>query len=336
MEQKITTISSIERLEDFENEYVYDIGVNADDPYFFANDILVHNSVYFSAYPVLRKEIDAGEVVWTKESVIDLYDTIAEQVSDTFPDFMLETFNVPRNLGQVIKSGREIVGDTGLFITKKRYAIMVYDEEGRRKDSDGPGKLKVVGLDLRRSDTPKVVQEFLKDVLLLTLTTGEEDKVIEYIRTFKKQFGDLKPWEKGSPKAVNNLTKYGERLEKSIKAKAKGIKKSADVPGHVMASINWNLLRERNHDIHTNRIVDGQKIIVCKLKPENDYRMNSVAYPVDEPHLPDWFTNLPFDEAAMESTIVDKKIENLLGVLGWDLERASPRIELMESLFDFN
>jgi hypothetical protein len=49
-------------------------------------------------------------------------------------------------------------------------------------------------------------------------------------------------------------------------------------------------------------------------------RLESIAYPVDEPHLPDWFKNLPFDEALMEETIIDKKIANLLAVLGWNLK----------------
>ena len=64
--------------------------------------------------------------------------------------------------------------------------------------------------------------------------------------------------------------------------------------------------------------------------------MTSVAYPVDEPHLPDWFTALPFDEDAMMAGIVDKKIDNLLNVLKWDLSRTSPEAELMEELFDFS
>jgi hypothetical protein len=47
--------------------------------------------------------------------------------------------------------------------------------------------------------------------------------------------------------------------------------------------------------------------------------MTSVAYPIDQDHLPDWFKQLPFDHAAMETALIDKKVHNLLGVLGWDL-----------------
>jgi hypothetical protein len=46
---------------------------------------------------------------------------------------------------------------------------------------------------------------------------------------------------------------------------------------------------------------------------------NSVAYPVDELRLPQWFKELPFDDAEMEATIIDAKLDNLIGVLDWDV-----------------
>lgn len=321
------------------DDYVYDISMKDQDPFFFANDILVHNtdSVYFSAYPVLRNEIENGEIVWDKDTVIELYDTISEQVSDSFPLFMLNTFNVPRKWGKIVRCGREIVALSGIFVTKKRYAALVYDNEGDREDVDGKaGKLKITGLDIRRSDTPRFVQDFLREVLLLTLSKIDEEAVIERIREFKHQFRDMRAWEKGSPKGVNKLTHYNEVLDRFMRDQArKRTSGKPTIPGHVMASINWNNLRERHNDWHSMPILDGQKVIVCKLKDRNDLGMNSIAYPVDEPHLPDWFLELPFDEAAMEQAILDKKLQNLLGVLNWDLGRADPDIEHMESLFEF-
>ena len=42
----VEDIQSIEQLDDFDNEYVYDIEVDDDSHTFIANDILIHNSVY--------------------------------------------------------------------------------------------------------------------------------------------------------------------------------------------------------------------------------------------------------------------------------------------------
>jgi len=105
------------------------------------------------------------------------------------------------------------------------------------------------------------------------------------------------------------------------------------LPGHVLASINWNKLCEVYDDRYVNRITDSNRIIVCKLK-KNTLGMTSVAYPIDEPHLPKWFTELPFDHEAMEETIIDNKIMNLCSVLGWDL--TDTKIRAGEGLFSWS
>jgi len=46
-----------------------------------------------------------------------------------------------------------LIGDRSLFITKKRYAINIFDKEGKRKDVNGKaGDIKAMGLDLKRAD----------------------------------------------------------------------------------------------------------------------------------------------------------------------------------------
>jgi DNA polymerase elongation subunit (family B) len=138
------------------------------------------DSCYFSAYKTLQKDIDKGLIPWTRESVIQLYDQIGEAVNETFPQFMLDTFHCPKSRGEVIKAGRELVAVKGLFITKKRYAVLYYDKEGKRSDVDGkPGKIKVMGLDLKRSDTPEFMQKFLEEVLTKVLNGAEESEILE-------------------------------------------------------------------------------------------------------------------------------------------------------------
>jgi hypothetical protein len=108
----------------------------------------------------------------------------------------------------------------------------------------------------------------------------------------------------------------------------------ANMPGHVRASINWNQLRQMNSDNYSMQIVDGMKVIVCKLK-SNPLGWTSIAYPTDELHLPQWFQELPFDDAEMEATVIDGKIDNLLGVLDWDLASATNTDNTFQSLFEY-
>jgi len=283
------------------------------------------DSCYFSAYKTLEKEITAGQLPWTKESVVQLYDQIGEEVNNTFPQFMLDAFHVPKSRGEVIKAGREIVGSKSLFITKKRYAVLYYDKEGKRSDVDGkPGKIKAMGLDLKRSDTPEFIQNFLSDVLELVLTGATEQQVLDHISEFRIRFKARPGWEKGSPKRANNITDYQTKEAKAGKT---------NMPGHVRASINWNTLKRMYGDKYSMGITDGAKVIVCKLKP-NALGFTSVAYPVDELRLPQWFKDLAFDHAEMEQTIIDNKLDNLIGVLKWDINSTEEK-NTFNSFFEF-
>jgi DNA polymerase elongation subunit (family B) len=284
------------------------------------------DSCYFTAWPAIKDEVANGNMEWSKETCIQLYDSIADQVNESFPAFMEQAFHCPREAGELIKAGRELVASNSLFITKKRYAVLIYDLENKRLDVDGsPGKIKAMGLDLKRSDTPKVIQDFLSEILQKVLTGTSREEIVERIREFKYSFAERPAWEKGTPKRVNNLTKYGAAEEREGKA---------NMPGHVRAALNWNNMRRMNGDNYSIAIVDGMKTIVCKLK-SNPLGWTSIGYPTDEQRLPDWFKELPFDDALMESTIVDQKIDNLLSVLDWDLAASTNTENTFQSLFEF-
>ena len=81
-------------------------------------------------------------------------------------------------------------------------------------------------------------------------------------------------------------------------------------------------------------IIDGSKAIICKLK-DNPLGLTSIARPTDENNIPQWFKDLPFDEGTMASTVVTQKVENLLGVLNWDLAARTDTNSTFGKLFNF-
>ena len=300
------------------------------------------DSTYFSSYPMLKDQIKNNEINWDRDNIIAYYDAVCQEVSKTFPGFMSRTFHTTLELGRIIEADKEMVGSAGIFITKKRYAMLVFDNEGKREDVDGSaGYIKAMGLDLKRSDTPPWMQEFLKEVLLDVLTGSEEQEIIDKIIEFRKEYRAKPSWQKGSPKRVNNLTAYRGKMakyemdRKRAQNQNKSVKdiKKPPMPGHVTAALNWNKLREINSDNHANEITDGMKTIVCRVK-DNPMGFTSVGYPTDETRLPEWFKALPFDDDHMETVVVSKKLENLLGVLKWDLQKAAAK-NTFNNLFEF-
>jgi hypothetical protein len=147
------------------------------------------------------------------------------------------------------------------------------------------------------------------------------------------------------PKRANNVTLYSQkilnnakvpdnyRLHKLDTLKNESKSKSNMIPGHVRASINWNNLKKANSDNYSLPITDGAKVVVCRMK-SNPMGYTSVAYPTDELNLPNWFKELPFDEEGMEEAVLDKKISNVIGAMGFDLKRMNES-ESLNLFFDF-
>jgi DNA polymerase elongation subunit (family B) len=296
-------------------------------------DAVVYNdtdSAIFSIEPLLKTNTELQKV-WDKDTAIAVYDDFAVEVNKSFPDFMYNAFHCPTERGSIIKAGREIVADRGIFVKKKKYAMNYFDKEGKRTDVDGKmGKLKVTGFDIKRSDTPKFVQIELEQILVMVLAGKGKEEIIERIKKFKEEMKKMKPWEKGSPKTVKSMAVYGKALDAEWK---EGIK--ANTPGHVRAAWNWNYLRNLHDDKHSSTLMNGSKIVVCKLK-NNDFGFSSIAYPVDQLRLPNWFTELNFDDTEMEHVLFGKKLESMLGVLNWNLELDSDVESTFSSLFSFD
>lgn len=321
-------ITKIECLGNFEDEYVYDLSIDGEKSVFFANDILVKNtdSIFFTLPTENILGIDPKTI--DKDTFIELSNTMANSVNASFPIFYSNTFNAPLERCKVIKCGREICATNTLLIKKKRYASLYYiDDKNIRHDKNGKnGKLKIMGLDTKRSDCPKWIQDKLVETLENLLDKDMSlEELTEYIRTWRGEFRDSEPWKMGTPKKVNKLTFY----RKVYDSRQKG----ATIPGHVKAAIEWNNLMQINGDMNSTPIQDGQKVIVCKMKT-NHLGIKAVAYPIDQTYLPKWFKELPFDTDHMTELNVDQRVKNIFGVLDLDLA-ATKQTDDFSKMFTF-
>lgn len=266
------------------------------------------DSVYFSVTHYLKENNIPYNL--SKEDIVDMYIKIGDEVGESFPGFMDEKFNTGIEKGKIVGADLEMVGSRGLFLKKKRYAILKYWEDGFRKDVDGkPGEIKAMGLEIKRSDTPKYIQNFLEETLIALLVGEDEVALKQRVRDFKAVFKDKPAHEKGSPRTVKNYTNLEAEFKNTGKCRV----------GHVLAGINWNTLREAFDDKSVPEVTDGTKVIVCDLKP-NPIGITKVGYPIDcAEYLPEWFLELPFDTDKMEEIVLTKKLDNIFGILDMDI-----------------
>lgn len=279
----------------------------------------INNDYFKNAHPNFE---------FTKENIIEFSNNISDKINASFPEHLKKIFHCNDERASLQKAAKEVVASRGIFVSKKRYALLVYEHDGFRKDIEDIGEMKIMGLQVKRSDCPQLVRNLLKEMLKSVLQYGDKEKLVEILKEFgENKWKLLKPWEKGTPKACNKLSYYTQQYFETKKCSV----------GQVMASINWNMLIDMYKDKKTQKILDGNKIIVCKLKPNNAFNMTSVAFPVDLNIFPEWFKNLPFDEQSMKDSVVDKTIETIFGVLGWKLtlESAMNKVDDLDGFLSF-
>jgi hypothetical protein len=203
---------------------------------------------------------------------------------------------------------------------KKRYALHVLDAENTRVSKGHKDELKITGMEVKRSDTPKIIQDFLQECLRKVLVDGyEQEDLRSFIEEFRLKFRNLPPWKQGSPVRVHNLQTSDAAIDEYIRRLGDPSveSKKPQIYYAVMAAINTNFLMEKFKEQRWDSIKDGDKVDVLYLKPGNEYNLDSVAIRVGEDYIPDWFSELPFDIDAHERKLIDQKLENTFGGLGW-------------------
>lgn len=280
--------------------------------------------VYSDTDSVYYKMINAKN----KEEAIAEADRVGQIVNESFVPFMEEAFFCTEGYKDKIAAAREVVGDKAIFQVKKKYVIHVVDDEGKPSD-----KLKAMGSDIKKSDTPKYIQKFLSDVIRKILVEGYDYKKIEkFINDFRKEFRSIEGNDLikiGKVVGCNKLEDYMNEY-KQIEHAGKGRVK---LPGNVRPVINHNIQLEMRGDKESPVINAGDKVRLFYLK-KNEYNYKSIAIPSDASSFPPWFFD-SFDVSLdmMEEKLIDDKIDLIFKSIGWEVP--TEQSASFNSMFDF-
>lgn len=304
----VVTVYKVEKLP-LIDDYVYDIEVE-DTHTFFANNILVHNtdSTYFkTGMPTIEQAIEKS-------------DQVAQQVNDSFPQFMSDTFLCTDQFNKFITTGREIVSDRGIFVEKKRYILHVVDVEGKRCD-----KMKVMGLDTKKTTLPKIIADKINNFVEQFLK-GKDWTELTYDIVDYKTYLETEAYvfDIGMPKGIKGVNEYTSAYIQNPKTR---------LPGHVAAAILYNQCLELYNDKESLPILSGMKIKYFYLKQPHG-RFKSIALPTDSPFVPQWFKdNFEIDRKAHVQRLIDNPLDNIIKAIG---KRApSKQSLLVDSVLEF-
>lgn len=264
-----------------------------------------------------------------KAEAIEAADLAAEGVNDSFPQFMREAFNCQPEFDDLIKAGREIVGSRGLFQAKKKYMIKVVDLEGFAVD-----KMKSMGSEIKKADTPKIIQKFLKTTVDMILDGKPYDELADYVNSQRREIlkKKMNVFSLGVAKQVNNLDKYMAeyRAPGTFRSKSGG---KLTIPGHARAACNYNALLDE-FDKGAKPIKSGDKVLIYYLK-KNDRDFKAIAIPAEFTRFPDWFTeNFQVDIKKTEERMFDSKLSGVF-TAAFNKEVPTPQSVLTNSLLEF-
>jgi len=258
----------------------------------------------------------------TKEIVsylVNFSQKVMEPKIEQIYDKLANNLSVYENK-MVMKS--EVVAERAFWVSKKKYAMKVWWCEGKTyKKYD----LKVMGMQIKRSDTPKLIRDELSKCVDMILN---EQDVWNYIDSVKDYFMSLTPEQIALGKGTKGIQKYSSILitDELVKKISKSNKNILDIlgpihdmyisrtPMHDRASILHNYLVAKKKLLNVRLIKVNDKMKYVYLKNINPIRENVIGF-IDK--LPEEFgLNEYIDYEKQYMVAFLKPISDILKTIG--------------------
>ena len=283
------------------NDYIQSLTKDKKD-YVLAVDT---DSVYLNLDAIVQKISEKTKI----SNVTEFINQICEQKIQ--PELTKEMKILSHSLGcseNKIIFKREAIASAGMFIAKKRYALLVQDLEGVRFAEP---KLKIMGLETARSSTPLVVRNKLKDCIKIILTKTPEE-LRKYVDEFYDEFMKLPIEDVASPRGVKGINKYAD-LSNIYKLGTPIATKAALLHNAYVKKLNLT------KDVPAIKENDKIKFVFVNVpnpygKANRDAVMGFVGKPPKEFQLEKYVdTKKQFDKTFGEP------LENILTAIGWSI-----------------
>jgi len=251
---------------------------------------------------VFKDEID-------KEKVINFLDKVCEgKIQEVINESFQNLFEYMNAYEQKMFMKREGLSDKGIWTSKKRYMLNVYDNEGVRYKEP---KIKMMGIEAVKSSTPSACRDKLRDAISIIMNK-DESTLLDFIEEFKGNFKNLPIEEISFPRSVQGVNKYYD----SNQLYKKG------TPLHIRGAIIYNdMIHKNSLGRKYQAIQEGEKIKYTYLKVPNPTTANVIAMLNTFPKEFKLEKYIDYDLQFTKSFLDPLKI--ILDTIGWETERKS-------------
>jgi DNA polymerase elongation subunit (family B) len=308
----------VEEMDSFEDEYVYDLGMeDVEKPWFFANDILVHNSFYTSLKIFEQKGIKLKNGDKISDEFYQLCQDVEDYVNEGINEWAIKSLrsNDPRFVFK-----RESICDCGIFIGKKYYVLHTLDEEGVVVD-----KFKYKGVDVVKTTMPKKVKPYVKKVIEHMILTQSLKETNDIFKEAYEQFKKLPIEEIAKISGMNNYANYS--------SKCNGMTTVKGMPSHLKAAYYHDFILEKNGwTSKYDKFKTGDKIKMVYVQKPNKYDLSMIGF--KEFWMPEFDTIFKVDHEKMFGKIFYAAIERFYNAVGWNLRKPNENLVVeIEDIF---
>lgn len=271
-------IDIVEQRGFFKNEYVYDVEMYDKTHTFFANDILVHNSLYLSfGEPLKNCKFNGTE----KEFIL----LLNENRLATYYNNIFDEYSKKFNTKSYLNFELETIAKNAVFVAKKKYVQDIVWKDG--KEFDSLSYIKTTGLEIVQSSTPPFCREKLKELITLIFSMGQlkpEDSVdiVKKIKEVKDLFKLSNPERISLSFSISDYNKF-------ILNDTTALEVASGCPMHVRAAGYHNYLIKKNGLKSKYELIkSGDKIKFHNTKDSgcDVFGFKTGAYPIEiAPHI---------------------------------------------------
>mgnify|MGYP003115576535 CR=1 FL=1 len=273
-----------------------------DYDYVIASDT---DSVYLRLNNLVEKYMSNQD----KTKIVKMLNSFCEDKLQPFIDESYQELSEYMNAyEQKMFMSREVIADKGIWTSKKRYILNVWDNEGVFNEEP---KLKMMGIEAVKSSTPSSCRDKLREGIKLIMS-GTETQVQNFISQFREEFLSLPDGDIAFPRSCNNLLKFHDSSDVATKG----------TPVHVRGALYYNkLIKDNKLDSKYQYIQEGEKIKFIYLKKANPFGT----------HVISMINNLPKElginkyidyDTQFEKSFVDP-LRIILNSIGWHTEKVA-------------
>ena len=284
----------------------YEKTLNKKDDYIIYTDT---DSIFFSVEKLVKAKypnVDVNDDNQMVDAILKIAYDIQVYVNKSMDYFALKFLGVKSHK---FNMKQEIIAKSGIWTTKKRYALWAINIEGRPVD-----ELEVKGLDSVRTSFPKVFRDFMTKMLKDILMAKPKEYIDSAILDLKQHIDDVDILDIARPTSIKEISKFCDNTHQPFNFTLKG------TPAHVKAAINYNdFLRYYNLDSKFAFIGDGEKIKWLYMEPDNPFRLDALAFKdndEDPKEIIDYIKK-HIDRSKVFDSEMEKKLHDFYVALGW-------------------